>query len=104
MASDWMKQNSLKINEDKTEFRINQKPRTVSNKPKTKDCHSLSVDHNYITLSDRINIFGLTIDSKMTLTEHISETCRSAYMHIRNIRSIRKFLTDKLLKHYANQL
>ena len=34
-ASDWMKQNSLKITEDKdkTEFII------FSNKPKTKDCH-----------------------------------------------------------------
>ena len=75
-ASDWMKQNSLKINEDKTEFII------FSNKPQTKDCHSLSVDHNCITLSDCINILGVTLDSKMTLTKHISETCRSAYMHI----------------------
>ena len=83
-----MKQNSLKINEDKTEFII------FSNKPQTKDCHSLSVGHNYITLSDSIKILG----SKMTLTKHISETCRSAYMHIRKIRSIQKFLTDKTVK------
>ena len=74
-ASDWMKQNSLKINEDKTEFII------FSNKPKTKDCHSLSVDHNCITLSHCIKILGVTLDNKMTLTKHISETCRSAYMH-----------------------
>ena len=69
--SDWMKQNSLKINEDKTEFII------FSNKPKTKDCHSLSVGHNCITISGCINILGvdLTLDSKMTLTKHISETC-----------------------------
>ena len=91
-ASDWMKQNSLKINEDKTEFII------FSNKPKTKDCHSLSVCHNCITLSDCIKILGVTPDSNMTLTKHISETCRSAYMHIRKIRSIRKFLTDKAVE------
>ena len=97
-ASDWMKQNSLKINEDNTEFII------FSNKPQTKDYHSLSVGHNYITLSDCIQILGVTFDSKMTLTKHISETCRSAYMHIRKIRSIRKFLTDKAVKHYVNQL
>ena len=87
-----MKQNSLKINEDKTEFII------FSNKPETKDCHSLSVGNNYITLSDCIKILGVTLNSKMTLTKHISETCRSAYMHIRKIRSIRKFLTDKAVK------
>ena len=60
-AKDWMKQNSLKINEDKTEFII------FSNKPKTKDCHSLFVGHNCITLSDCIKNLGVTLDSKMTL-------------------------------------
>ena len=74
-----MKQNSLKINEDKTEFII------FSNKLKTKDCHSLTVGHNCIPLSDDIKNFGATFDSKKTLTKHISETCRSAYMHIREI-------------------
>ena len=34
----------------------------------------------------------------MTLTKHISETSRSAYMHIRKIRSIWKFLIDKAVK------
>ena len=53
-----MKQNSLKINEDKTEFII------FSNKPQTKDCHSLSVGNNYITLSGCIKILGVTLDSK----------------------------------------
>ena len=91
-ASDWMKQNSLKINEDKTVFII------FSNKPKTKNCHSLSVGHNCITLSNCVKILGVTLDRKMTLTKHISETCRSAYMHIRKIKSIGKLLTDKAVK------
>ena len=69
-ASDWMKQNLPKINEDKTEFII------FSNKSQTKDWQSLSVGNNYITLSDCIQILGITLDSKMTLTKHISETCR----------------------------
>ena len=91
-ASDWMKQNLIKIHEDKTEFII------FSNKSKTKDCHSQSVSHNCITLSDCIKILGVTLGNKMTLTKqckHISETSRSAYMHTRKIRSIRKFLGDK---------
>ena len=87
-----MKQNSLKINEDKTEFII------FSNNSKTKACHLLSVDYNCTTLPDCIKILGVTLGSKMTLTKHISETCRSAYMHIRNIRIIRKFPTDKAVK------
>ena len=74
-ASDWMKQNSLKINEDKTEFII------FSNKPKTKDCHSLSVCHNCITLSDCIKILGVTLDSKMT---HIGNLQICIHAHTEN--------------------
>ena len=87
-----MKQNYLKINEVKTDFII------FSNKPNTKDCHSLTVGHNCIPLSDCNYILGVTLDSKMTLTKHISETFRSACMHIRKIRSIRKFLLEKAVK------
>ena len=47
-VSDLMKHNSRKIVEDKTELII------FSNKLKSKDCHSLSVGHNCITLSDCI--------------------------------------------------
>ena len=39
-ASEWMTQNSLKINEDKSEFII------LSNKLNNKNCHSLTVGHN----------------------------------------------------------
>ena len=82
----------LNINEDKTKFII------FSNKLKNKDCHSLTVAHNSTTLSDCIKIISVTLDSKMTLTKHISGTCRSAYMHTRKIRSIRYFLTYKAVK------
>ena len=57
-ASDWMKQNSLRINEDETGFII------FSNKPKTKICHSLTIGHNCIPLSDCIKILGVTLDTK----------------------------------------
>ena len=52
-ASDLMKQNSLKLNEDKTEFKI------FSNKLKAKDCYSLFVGHNSVQLSDCIQILGV---------------------------------------------
>ena len=91
-VSAWMKKNSLKINEDKTEFII------VHRNKELIRSYSLQVGDNSILLSNSTKILGVSFDQKMTLNQHITNTCKSAYFQIRKINSIRQYLTDNAVK------
>ena len=67
----WIMNNSLKINEDETEFIIFYKNKELTSS------YTLQVI-NY-TISTCTKILGVSLDSKMALNQHISNTCRSAY-------------------------
>ena len=83
---EWMKQNSLKINQDKTKHIV------FSSKPDQYKHISLSVGRDIIHPSEYVRILGVTLDSQMSMHQYIANTCRSTYMHIRKINSIRQYL------------
>lgn len=88
----WMAYNSLKINEDKTEFIVFcAKSTTIGN-------ISLQVGDNSVRTKDDIKILGVTFDSKLTLQKQISTVCRSSYMQIRKINSIRQYLSETAVR------
>ena len=91
-VSAWMKKNSLKINEDKTEFIIFHRNKELIRS------YSLQVGDNSILLSNSTKILGVSFDQKMTLDQHITNTCKSVYFQIRRINSIRQYLTDNAVK------
>ena len=90
--SSWMMHNSLQINENKTDVII------LSTKPHKLKKHTLQVGTNIIGLSKTVKILGVTFDDGMTLKQHISNTCRWSYMHLRKINSIRQCLTTNAVK------
>ena len=81
----WMNNSALRLNEAKTEFTIF--------KPLISDvCNfKLKVGTSLVHSSNQVKMLGVTLDSKMTIDPQISTTCRSTYMQIRKINSIRKF-------------
>ena len=83
--SEWIGCNSLKNNEDKTEFVIFS--RNV-NPDKYRDI-TLQIGTYNIKPSDCVKILGVTLDSTLNMQKDIANTCRTTYMHIRKIRSIR---------------
>ena len=87
-----MMHNSLQINENKTDFII------FSTTPHKLKKHTLQVGTNIIGLSKTVKILGVTFDDGMTLKQHISNTCRSSYMQLRKINSIRQYLTTNAVK------
>ena len=82
-----MSRNTLKINEDKTEFII------ISAKHYTYDQMSIQIGTNTIQHSTNVKILGITLDANMTLEKQISNTCRTRYMQIHRISNIRRYLT-----------
>ena len=86
----WMITNKLKINDDKTEFLVITSPYVKLPSPD----FQLNVGSCTIDTSSSACNLGVLFDSHMNLEGHITNVCRSLHLHLRNIRSIRKFLTD----------
>ena len=55
-------------------------------------------------MSGQVKILGVTLDSTMTLDGQIAATCRSSYMHIRRINTIRQYLTNDAVKTLTQSL
>ena len=85
----WMISNKLKINDDKTEFLFVRSPRLSAN-----DNVTITVGSEDITPSKSAKNLGVMFDNHMDMGEHIAAVCRSSYLQLRNIRSIRNLLTD----------
>ena len=86
--SNWMMMNSLKII---IKIIFGSKPATYKN-------YSIKIDTSIMPATDCIKILGVSLDSMMTLSKHISNTCRTLYMQIRRINSIRPNLTEEAVK------
>jgi hypothetical protein len=84
----WMKDNFLKLNDEKTEFLL------------FGSCHQLKkinipfirIGDSEIIPSSKARNLGVIFDSTMTMKYHISNIVRSSSFHIRNIGRIRKYL------------
>ena len=86
----WMSNNALKLNEDKTEF--------ITFRSKNTGEHTLMVGNTTVKENNHVKILGVTVDYTMTLEKHITNTCRSANMHIRKINSIRRYMSGDVVK------
>ena len=89
--SSWLKENRLKMNPDKTQaiwLGSRQQLAHVNNKP----MHLL--DGTVIELSISVRNLGVTFDSTMTMANHVSAVTRSSFYQLRQLRVIRRCLTD----------
>ena len=91
-----MKKNALKTNRSKTDFIV------FGSKLDHRTLPPLTVCTDIIQPSETIMILGVTLDSQMTMQKDIAGTCRSVYMHIRKVNSIRQYLTKDATKILIN--
>jgi len=54
-----------------------------------------------VTLSDRIKLLGVTLDTDLTFDDHVNTLTKSAYFHIRALRHFRSCLTEEAAKLVA---
>ena len=94
----WMDNNALKLNTDKTEFIIFRPKSTII------DEQHLIISSSSVQESTHVKILGVTLDQHMSLERYLTNTCRSANIHIRKIKSIRHYLSDDAVKTLVQSL
>ena len=85
----WIKTNSLKLNDSKTEeivFGSAQQLKKIT-------LQSLRVGDCVVRVTNCVRILGVQFDAEMTMESHVTAACRSAIFHLRNISRISRYLT-----------
>ena len=86
----WMDENWLKMNDDKTEYII-----FSSNKMAKKiQTQSISINGTNINKREGIQYLGAWLDEHLTLREHIKRKCRIAMVNLQHMHLIRQYLTQ----------
>jgi len=90
-----MTHNKLKLNDDKTEALLVHSSRSFSSSVKPSSIHVGNAD---VLFSSSARNLGFIMSDTMSLETHITNICRSAYIAIRQISTIRQFLTIEATK------
>ena len=95
-----MIKNKLKINDSKTEFLV------LSSSFFKQQFNDLQINVGNTEINPSLSArnLGVIFDSHLNLESHINSICRSAYFHLRNIRSIRNMLTDNACSQLIHAL
>ena len=97
----WMDQNMMKLNPSKAEFMI------IGNSTQQKKvAHIFPVEllNQNLAEIDSIRILGVAPDPTFSFKKHVSNICRSAFYHIRDLRRIRIHLNKSTAISPANAL
>ena len=87
----WMKQNYLKLNDNKTEFILIGSQHKLN---KVVIPH-IRIGNSTITPVSEVRNLGIIMDSTMTLAPHISSVIKSASFQLRGLGMIRKYLSQQ---------
>ena len=87
----WMRRNKLKLNTDKTEFLL------ITPKSRRKEIPKVELNlcGTCVEPSQHARNLGVYFDSNMSSTHNISSVIKSCYVSLRNISSIRSYLTQE---------
>ena len=88
----WMQDNFLKLNDEKTEFLLIGSRQQMS---KVSVPH-ITIGDSDVTPATSARNLGVIFDSSLSLSTHISNIVRSASFQIRNIGRIRKYLSLRM--------
>ena len=88
--SNWMSDNWLKLNAEKTEFLIAGTRRQHSKVTANSLWLVIGID---IKPSVNVKNLGVIIDQDLSVKEQVNAVCRSCYRHLRSVIQIRPYLT-----------
>ena len=86
----WMAHNFLKLNDEKTEILVMQ-----SKYGQTPDLYSLTFGNVEVNACKTARNIGVVFDSTLTMEKHVKNITQSAFMHLKNIWRVRRYLNQK---------
>ena len=86
----WMSNNMLLLNDDKTEFFVATNPRLMN----ILSDNSITIGNTVIRPSLSVRNLGVTLDSAMTMSNHISSICKTLNFHLQNLSHVRIFIDE----------
>ena len=89
----WMANNMLKLNDNKTEYMIIGSRHALNNI--NENIKTINIGKESIKMSSSARNIGVYMDSTLSMDEHVAHICRACYVGIRDISKIRKFLTEE---------
>jgi hypothetical protein len=100
VINDWMVQNTLRLNQDKTEFFL------IANKNVSSALSDLELNVGELSIrrSTSIKNLGVTFDDAINMSSQINTICKSVNFHIRNIWRIRRYITMDACHHVIKGL
>ena len=97
----WLSANKLKLNPDKTEF-ILFGSRNV--RTKLRKFFPVNILGNLLSPVDAIKNLGVWFDSDFSFSCHVRNTCKASFVHIRDLKRLRGYLTREAAFLAANAL
>ena len=98
----WMSNNMLLLNDDKTESFVAANPRLMN----ILSDISITIGNTVIRPSLSVRNLGVTFDSAMTVSNHISSICKTLNFHLWNLSRVRIFIDENitLLSTFSKQI
>ena len=100
VINEWMIQNTLRLNQDKTEFFL------IANRNVSAALSDISLKLGELSIqrSTSIKNLGVTFDDSLTMYSQVNAICKSVNFHIRNFWRIRRFITTEACHHIVRGL
>ena len=86
--SSWMKNNKLKLNDDKTDLLV----LTAKHRPQP-PIDSIALGSEVICPSETVKNLGTVFDTTLSLEKQVTAACKAGFHHLRNIARIKKHLS-----------
>jgi hypothetical protein len=91
---EWMRNNLLKLNDEKTEVLVISTPHFRSKFQGSE----LKIGESNVQASESARNLGVIFDNTLNMSDHIKAVCRASFLQLRNIRSIKDALTHESLE------
>ena len=92
---EWMKNNKLKCNDDKTEAML------INPKNFNVDVSQLNIGNENVAFADYAKNLGFIIDKDLSMEFHVNNLCKTVYLEIRRLKQLSKFVNKSSLQTLA---